>query len=599
MTATDAHRSSPVRKALGAARRTFITVGLFSGVINILALTSPLYMLQVYDRVLSSRSVPTLVALSLAAAWMYAVQGILDVIRSRILVRVGAGIDEALGERVFRAVVALPLRDQRIRGDGLQPVRDLDAIRAFLSSGGPIAILDLPWMPIYLAVIFVLHPALGWLSVGGAALLCLFTWFTDRFSRGPAKEAVRESGRRMAEAEAGRRNAEVLRAMGLTDAMADRFIRANDRFLEQSERMSDVAGLLGGMTKVVRLALQSAVLGLGAWLVIQQQMSAGAILAASVIMSRALAPIEMAIANWKNFVTARDGARRLETVLAAAGGDDAPMALPAPRHQLSVENVFVGPPGKPLPVVQDVSFKLSAGQALGVIGPSAAGKSTLVRALTGVWAPLRGEIRLDGAALDQWPPADLGRHIGYLPQDIELFDGTVAENIARFDPEATPEGVIAAARAAGVHDMILHLVDGYETRIGEGGAALSAGQRQRVGLARSLYRDPFLVVLDEPNSNLDAEGEAALTEAIRGIRARGGIAVVIAHRASAISAVDLLAVLQAGRLQAFGPKDEVLKTVLVPGRPPGAGPQEPPRAEAERRRAVAGRTEHAGREAGE
>ncbi len=588
MTITDTNRSSAVKGALATARRTFVTVGLFSGVINVLALTSPLFMLQVYDRVLSSRSVPTLIALSLAALWMYAVQGILDVIRARILVRLGAGLDEALGERVFRAVVALPLRDQRVRGDGLQPVRDLDAIRAFLSSGGPVAILDLPWMPIYLAVIFLLHPALGWLSVGGAVLLCGLTWLTDRMSKPAAKDAIRDSGARMAAVEAGRRNAEVLRAMGLTDALADRFTRANDRFLENSEKLSDVSGLLGGITKVLRLALQSAVLALGAYLVIQQQMSGGAILAASVIMSRSLAPIEMAIGNWKNFVAARDGARRLDKVLAFAGDQPEPMSLPAPRHQLSVENVYVGPPGKPMPVVQDVSFKLQAGQALGVIGPSAAGKSTLVRAITGVWPCMRGQIRLDGAALDQWPASDLGRHIGYLPQDIELFDGTVADNIARFDPDATPDTVIAAARAAGVHEMILHLPEGYETTLGEAGASLSAGQRQRVGLARALYRDPFLVVLDEPNSNLDAEGEAALTESIRGIRERGGVAIVIAHRASAISAVDLLAVINSGRLQAFGPKDEVLKTVLKPQPAPA---EQPARVEADRRRVAGARAE--------
>jgi ATP-binding cassette subfamily C protein len=586
VTVTDANRSSHVRAALSAVRRSFVTVGLFSGVINLLALTSPLYMLQVYDRVLASRSVPTLVALSLAALWMFAVQGILDVIRARMLVRIGAGIDETLGERVFRAVVSLPLKDRRVRGDGLQPLRDLDAIRGFLSSGGPVAILDLPWLPIYLAVVFLLHPWLGWLSTGGALVLCFLTFLTDRLSRIPAKEAVRESGLRMAAAEAGRRNAEVLRAMGLTDAMTDRFMRANERFLDHSERMSDVAGLLGGLTKVLRLALQSAVLGLGAYLVIRQDMSAGAILAASVIMSRALAPVETAIAHWKGFVAARDGARRLDTVLAAFGEEEDPLALPPPRLHLSVENVHVAPPGLRMPVVFDVSFKLRAGEALGIIGPSAAGKSTLVRAITGVWPCLRGEVRLDGAALDRRSAADLGRHIGYLPQDIELFDGTVAENIARFDPDATPDPVIAAARAAGVHEMILHLPEGYETRLGEAGTALSAGQRQRIGLARALYRDPFLVVLDEPNSNLDAEGEAALTEAVRGVRRRGGVAVVIAHRASAVSAVDLLAVLNGGRLQAFGPKEEVLRGVM---KPQPASPDEPARLDAERRRAVAGR----------
>jgi ATP-binding cassette subfamily C protein len=355
-----------------------------------------------------------------------------------------------------------------------------------------------------------------------------------------------------------------MQAMGMTGAMSARFGAINEDYLRSHQTASDRAGMLAALSRVMRLVLQSLVLGLGAYLVINQQATAGVIIASAILMSRALAPVELAIANWKGFVAARQARRRLSELLATLPPTDLPLQLPKPETALAVECISGGPPGSQKIVLQDVTFSLKSGDGLGIIGPSAAGKSSLARLIVGVWQPLRGKVRLDGAALDQWSPESLGRHIGYLPQDVELFDGTIAENISRFQAEVDANAIIAAAKSSGVHDLVLRLPEGYETRIGEAGAALSAGQRQRVALARALYREPFLVVLDEPNSNLDSEGEEALTVAIRSIRSRGGIVVVIAHRASALAAVDQVLVLNQGRQQALGPRDDVLRTVLRP-----------------------------------
>ncbi|WP_238296486.1 type I secretion system permease/ATPase, partial [Methylobacterium soli] len=457
-------------------------------------------------------------------------------------------------------------------GDGLLPLRDLDQIRAFLGGSGPGAFFDLPWMPIYLVICFLFHPLIGIAAVIGAAILALVTLVTDRATRTPAQAATGHGLRRNGLAEAGRRNAEVLAALGMQARLGERWARANRDYMEAQQRVSDVAGGFGAGSKVFRMALQSGVLALGAWLVINNLATAGIIIASSILVSRALAPAELAIANWKGFVQARQSWARLSELLGRIPAAGQPHALPAPSRGLSVEGVSVAPPGTPRLVVQDVTFALQAGQGLGVIGPSASGKSSLVRALVGVWPALRGKVRLDGAALDQWSSGDLGRHLGFLPQEVELFAGSVAENISRFEVDADPDLVIAAARAAGVHELILRLSEGYDTRIGEGGAGLSAGQRQRVGLARALYRDPFLVILDEPNANLDNEGENALTQAILGVRRRGGICVVVAHRPSALAAVDLVLMMADGRAQAFGPKDEVFKRVLRPAPEPAPQP---------------------------
>lgn len=558
-----ADTGSELSAAFQRLRHVVVALALFSGIINLLALTGSLFMMQVYDRVLSSRSLPTLVALAIITVILYIFQGALDLTRSRVMIRIAARLDETFGERLYRCILLLPLR-MRSPGDGLQPMRDLDTVRSFISGPGPIALFDLPWMPIYLIFIFLLHPWLGCLSLAGMVILIGLTLLTEKLSKEPARAAQKEAATRQMLAQAGRRNAEVLHAMGLTNRLVERWVNANTRHLQAQERSSDVVGGIGAISKVVRFVLQSAMLGLAAWLTIRNEVSAGAIIASSITSSRALAPIEAAIANWKGFLAARQSKTRLEEILKAMPKNEPPMQLPDPVRDLSVEGIVVCAPGTQRPLIQNVTLRLEAGQGLGIIGPSAAGKSTLARAMVGVWPLLRGTVRLDGASLEQWDAATLGQHIGYLPQDVELFDGTVADNIARFEIEPDPHKIVAAAEAADVHQMILHLQDGYDTRIGEGGSALSAGQRQRVALARALYGDPFLVVLDEPNSNLDSEGEAALTKAITSICARGGIAVVVAHRPSALAAVDLVAVMAGGTLQAFGPNDEVMKKVMQP-----------------------------------
>jgi ATP-binding cassette subfamily C protein len=393
----------------------------------------------------------------------------------------------------------------------------------------------------------------------------------DVLSRSPTREASAQASSRNALADASRRNAEAVHAMGMAGRLAALWGEANANHLASQRRAADIVGGLGSLSKVLRMVLQSAVLGVGGYLVIMQEATAGVMIAAAILVSRALAPVELAIATWKGLVAARQGWRRLKQLAAQFPPMPLPTPLPAPRRYLAVEGVSVLPPGDQRVVVQDASFRLNAGQALGIIGPSAAGKSSLVRAIVGVWPPTRGKVRLDSAALEHWNADALGRHIGYLPQDVELFAGTVAQNISRFEPEPEPEALIAAANAARVHELVLRLPDGYETQIGEGGAALSAGQRQRIALARALYRDPFLIVLDEPNSNLDAEGDQALTQAILNVRARGGIAIVVAHRTNVLACVDQLLVLAEGRLQAFGPKDQVLSK-LAPAQPAQPAP---------------------------
>jgi ATP-binding cassette, subfamily C, bacterial PrsD len=546
---------------VSACRGALIGLALFSALINLLYLTGSFYMLQVYDRVIPSRSVPTLIALSVLAATLYAGQAALDVFRSRILARMARALDEHLSPRVFALVTRLPLTG-RGAAAGLQPLRDLDQVRSFLAGGGPLGFFDLPWMPFYLAICLLFHPLIGLAALVGAVVLVSLTICTEAFTRAPIRAAAEHGAARTSLAEAGRRNAEVIAALRITGRLGALWDEVNRRHQDANQRTSDVAGGLGGVSKAARLALQSAVLGTGGYLVIHGEATAGIIIAGSILSSRALAPVEQVIAHWKGFVSARQSWRRLRDTMAASPEPiDGPLVR-KPASTLSVESVNLFPPGDPRIVVRDVSFALRSGSALAIIGPSASGKSSLARALVGVWSPVRGSVRLDGATLDQWSPAVLGRQIGYLPQDIELFEGTIGQNIARFEPDADIEAIIRAAEQAGVHDLIVRLPQGYETRIGEGGMALSGGQRQRVGLARALYGDPFLVVLDEPNSNLDAEGEQALTQAIANVRARGGIAIVIAHRASALAAVDQVLVMANGEAKVFGPKDQIMRPVV-------------------------------------
>jgi ATP-binding cassette subfamily C protein len=554
---------------LGRQRTAFIVVGLLSGVVNVLALTGSFYMLQVYDRVLPSRSVQTLVGLTIIMLVLYAGHGVIDFLRTRIMARIGLRIDEALRERVFGAVLLLPLR-ARAEAGGLQPIRDLDAIRGFLSGLGPTALFDLPWLPLLLVLLTLLHPWLGAFAAVSALLLIIITWITEQKTAKPSYKAAVSGGQRTAFAEAARRNAEVIQAMGMGQTTQRQWRDLNDQHVADQLAVSDATSGIGSASKVLRLLLQSGMLGLGAWLAIRGEISAGTIIAGTIILGRALAPIELAIGNWRGFVAARQGYGRLVTVLKTLPVAERPMELPRPSRAFAVEGLTVSAPGQAKPIIQAVSFKVDAGAAIGIIGPSGSGKSTLARALVGAWLPMPrgGAIRLDGATLDQYSSQSLGRDIGYLPQEIALFDGTIAANIARLDPDAVPDAIIHAAKLAGCHDMIVQMPDGYNTRIGEGGAMLSGGQRQRVGLARALYGEPFLVVLDEPNSNLDASGDIALTDAIKSVRARGGIAIVIAHRPSGLNGVDLILAMANGQVQAFGPKDEVLRNVLqqVPAR---------------------------------
>jgi PrtD family type I secretion system ABC transporter len=560
-------RNSELGDALRACRSAFIGVGVMSIMINLLYLTGSIFMLEVYDRVLPSRSVPTLVGLIILAGGLYVAQGVLDLIRGRILGRVGTSLDEALNSRVFDTVVRLPLIVGG-RNEGLQPLRDLDNVRSFLGSMGPGAFFDLPWLPFYLAICFAFHVMIGLTALVGAIILVTLTIITEFLSRTPAKEAMGLAARRNDLAATSRRNAEVLVAMGMSGRLTRRWSEANQKYLAGNQRASDVAGGLGAVAKVMRMTLQSAVLAVGAYLVIHQEATAGIIIAGSILSARALAPVDLAIAHWKGFVAARQSWHRLNRLLDSLPARPVPTLLQSPSSKLSVEAVSIVPPGDQKVIVQDVTFELQAGNGLGVIGPSGSGKSSLVRALVGVWQPFRGKVRLDGAALDQWSSDVLGRHVGYLPQDVELFAGSVAQNICRFDFEASPESILAAAKEAGVHEMIIKMRDGYDTQIGEQGTALSAGQAQRVALARALFGNPFLIVLDEPNSNLDTEGDEALTRAVRGARERGAIVVVVAHRPIGIEAVDQLLVLKDGRMQAFGPKEQVLGQVLQRVAPP-------------------------------
>jgi ATP-binding cassette subfamily C protein len=563
-----------LRAALVASRKALIGVAIASGLVNALMLTGPLFMLQVYDRALPSRSIPTLVGLAVLGLTLYAFQGLLDILRGRVLARIGRSLDERLSPRIFEIVMQSAVTE-RAADAGLQSLRDLDSVRGFTSSLGLAAFFDLPWMPLYVTICFLFHPALGWAVLAGAFMLCALALTADLSTRGPALEAVRLATARRSLAEASRRNAALLQALGMRHAMTQRWIGQNTTYLDRQQSIADLAGGLGSASRVLRMVLQSAVLGLGAYLVITQEASIGVMLAAMILTARALAPVELAIANWRNFVAARQAWRRLSDALSAAPAEEQHTPLPRPAHALRLTAVSAAAPGGTTAVLHDVSVTLTAGTALGVIGPSGSGKSSLARLLVGVWRPARGVIRLDGATPDQWPSDELGRFIGYLPQEVELFDGTVAQNIARFSTAGDPAQLIAAAKAAGVHEIILRLPSGYDTPVGETGVALSGGQRQRLALARALYGNPFLVVLDEPNSNLDAPGEQALTAAIQGVRARGGIVVVIAHRPSAIAAVDQVLILNEGRVQAFGPREKFFSPTVVQTAPPRTAP--PPR----------------------
>jgi len=553
--------AAAVRDALRDARRSLAGAAVLSAAVNMLMLAGPLYMLQVYDRVLTSRSVPTLAALTIVLVGAYVFQAFLDAVRSRIIARSAALIDVRLRKLAHRAVLQFGGHTNTPPG-AHQPVRELDNIRAFMTATGPIAIMDLPWIPVFLVLCFLIHPVLGFLSLAGAGILLVIAIVSERATREPARQVAGQSANRAAALEAGRRSSEVVAAMGMTGALNERWASVDERFLIASQRAADIVSKYSSISKGARLLLQSAILGAGAYLVIGQELTAGSMIAASIMMGRALAPVETAVANWRTFVTARQSIGRLSKSLSSGNSESCDTHLPAPERQLSVVQAAVSAPGRQSVLVSGISFELGSGDALGIIGPSGAGKTSLLRALVGVWKPAKGFIRLDGATLDQWDPEKLGSFIGYVPQDSGLFDGTISENIARMDGRPDSSLVLAAAKNAGAHEMILRMPAGYDTRIGETGLALSAGQRQRVALARALYRDPFLIALDEPAANLDQEGELALQRAIRAAKARGAIVILIAHRPSALAECNKVLVLTNGLQQAFGSRDETLPKLM-------------------------------------
>lgn len=533
----------------------------FSASVNLLMLTAPIYMLQVYDRVLVSRSEETLVALSLLATFLFLMMGVLDHARGRIMARIGARMQMALDRRVQGAAQA---RLIVAPGDdaALAARSDLDALTRLWASPVLVALFDAPWTPLFLLAIFVLHPLLGWLALLGGAALVAVTWANQRMTEAPLAAAGNAAAEAEREARAQAAEAEALRALGMQGAAFSRWHQARARALREGLAAADVSGAWSVVSRTLRLFLQSAMLGVAAWLVLRSEVSAGAMLAASVLMGRALQPVDQAISQWAVVARARLARNRLAGLLAQSPPPPARMALPRPGATLEVRDLAVLPPGAAAPVLRGVSFTLAPGQAMGVIGPSGSGKSSLARVLVGALRPAAGQVRLDGAALDQFDADALGSLIGYLPQRPVLFDGTVAENIARLATDAAPDRILAAARAADAHAMILRLPEGYDFRLTGQAARLSGGQVQRLALARALFGDPALVVLDEPNANLDNDGSLALNHAVRGAKARGAAVLVMAHRPAALQECDLLLVLKDGAVAAFGPRDEVLRQAV-------------------------------------
>jgi len=548
------------RRARRRARWAVAATALFSVAVNLLMLTGPVFMLLVYDRVLTSRSVPTLVVLVALVAALFAFLALFDFVRRQVMSRLGTWLEDALAGAAFAAWIGAG--DRAVASP--RPLEDLASVRLFLGSGGPLSLFDLPWTPIFLMVVFLLHPLLGLVALVGAVVLVALALGARAFTRGQLARSAAGSAAANEFALDAQRGAEALRALGMVGPVLAHWRAGHDAAVAEGTAAADRISALAAFTRGLRMFLQSAILATGAWLVLMGEATAGTMVAASIIMGRALAPIDQTIGNWRQIVATRDAWRRLAALLDAPAPPRA-TALPAPTGRLEVRGLVLAAPGGDRALLQGVSVALAPGDALGVIGPTGAGKSSLARALVGLWPPLRGEIRLDGASLDQYDPEILGRAVGYLPQEALLFTGTVRDNIARFDPDADDRAVVEAARRAHAHEMILKLPQGYKTRLGPGGAGLAGGQRQRVALARALYGDPALLVLDEPTANLDAEGEAALNKCVAELRERVRTVVLMTHRPGAIANVNLLLSLVGGRQVALGPRDEVLSKVL--GRP--------------------------------
>ncbi|MBI37608.1 MAG: type I secretion system permease/ATPase [Alphaproteobacteria bacterium] len=542
-------------KAIRACRPNVLSVIFFSAFINLLMLVAPLYMLQVYDRVLMSKSYETLTALTIIAMGCLVVYGLLEFVRSRILIRTGLKLDEYLNERVFRVIFKASIGNSS--SASAQALRDTDTIREFLSGGAIIAFCDAPWVPLFIVAGFLLHPWLGMVSLGGAIVIFILALINEISTRRLMQEASEESLSATHYAQTSLRNAEVVHALGMISSVMNIWGHRHSEGLKRQSRASDRGGTILSISRFVRLALQVGILGVGAYLAVRGDITPGTMIAGSIIMGRALAPVEMGVGQWRTFVFARNAYRRLNYLLSQTPLPERPMSLPEPVGEVTVNRVIVVPPGAESPVLMNVSLSISPGEALAVIGPSGSGKSSLARAMVGVWAPHSGSIRYDGAELSQWDPEQLGPYLGYMPQDVELFSGTVADNISRFQ-QGDSTSVVEAALKAGVHELILEFPDGYNTQLGENGLALSGGQRQRIALARALYGNPKVLILDEPNANLDTDGEQALAEALQNAKDSGQAIVVISHRAALLSIVDKVAVLKEGVLARYGERDAVL-----------------------------------------
>ena len=563
---------TPLRRALAACRRQFLLVGVFSGAVNLLQLTTSIYMMQVFDRVLATRVLDTLLYLSLIAIAAVLVLALLEAARSQIMQRVAVWVENRVAPEGFVRAIESTLRGRPYR---MEALRDLAICRNFVSSPGALALYDVPWVPIYIAVIFALHPVMGWIALGGAAILFALTLLSEVSTSKLLREANTAAMASQRRADSIARNAEVIDTMGMLPAVIGHWRQSVSAMAGPQQRAMDRASVLLAATKFFRLAVQIAILGVGAYLVLLQEITAGASIAGSIIMGRALAPVEQMIGGWKQLVQARQSFRRLEAFMQQPRIRPPGLPLPEPEGRLSVERVSYAFPGQGVAMIKGVNFALAPGESLAVIGPSAAGKTTLIRLITGTLPPAAGNVRLDGADVFQWMREDFGRHVGYLPQDVELFDGTVFSNIARMG-EAEPEEVYEAAKLAGCHDMILRMPNGYETQIGEGGLYLSGGQRQLVGLARAMFGRPKLVILDEPNSNLDGDSEAALLRALEQLKANRTTVVLVSHRPTLVQGVDKVLLLKDGAMEMFGPRAEVLKRLMTPPRPaeqpPGSGP---------------------------
>ncbi len=552
-------RSTPensLQVALRACRSSFISVGFFSLFINALMLVPTFYMLQVYGRVVTGGSLTTLAMLTIILTFLLVTMGLLEWVRSRIMVRVSTRLDVLLSRDVYRASFKRAL-DSGGQDASAQPLSDLTGLRQFMSGNGLFAFFDAPWLPIYVAVLFLFHPWFGWTAIGCAVILLALASINEQSTGKVLAAANKESIGSTLQTNKNLRNAEVIESMGMLDSLMSRWSLRHKKVLLLQSRASDRSGIITSISKTFRLLVQSLILGLGAYLAVSHEINPGLVIAGSVLLGRALAPLDLMIGSWKGFIAARSQYARLNSILDQQSAEPERMQLPAPIGHVTVENLTLGAPGAKTPIIKGIGFNAPAGAMIGVVGPSASGKSTLAKALVGVWKPQHGVVRLDTADIANWDKGQLGPHLGYLPQDIELFEGTISDNIARFGV-VDPDKVVLAARTASVHEMILMLPDGYDTVIGEGGINLSGGQRQRIGLARAIYGSPRLIVLDEPNAHLDEVGERALALALQQIKLTGATVFVIAHRTSILAQLDRLLVMNAGTISLYGPRDQVL-----------------------------------------